>query len=188
METIASFEVDHTVLNPGIYLSRVDHGVATYDIRVTQPNREFLPNPAMHTIEHLFAVSARNGALGDKIIYFGPMGCRTGFYLLMIHNTHTEAVELIRKTFSYIASYEGPVPGTAEKECGNSKSTTWQGQKKLPPVIAKLSRIGTIGRSFIDKSVNLIVRFEEFSFSFPKRGEFLLLFVRYYYIIIWLDV
>ncbi len=119
METIASFEVDHTVLNPGIYLSRVDHGVRTYDIRVTMPNKEFLPNPAMHTIEHLFAVHSRNGAMGDKIIYFGPMGCRTGFYLLMINNTDAEAVALIQETFSFIASYEGAIPGTAEKECGN---------------------------------------------------------------------
>ena len=131
METIASFEVDHTVLKPGIYLSRVDHGVATYDIRVTTPNQEFLPNPAMHTIEHLFAVSARNGDLGDKIIYFGPMGCRTGFYLLMIHNTHAEAVELIRKTFSFIASYEGMVPGTAEKECGNYREHDLKGAKEI---------------------------------------------------------
>lgn len=119
METIASFEVDHTVLMPGIYLSRVDHGVRTYDIRVTRPNREFLPNPAMHTIEHLFAVHARNGAMGDKIIYFGPMGCRTGFYLLTIHASDEEAVKLIRETFAFIANYQGDVPGTSEKECGN---------------------------------------------------------------------
>ena len=119
METIASFEVDHNVLTPGIYLSRVDHGVRTYDIRVTRPNKEFLPNPAMHTVEHLFAVHARNGAMGDKIIYFGPMGCRTGFYLLTLGMTDGEAVELIKETFSYIASYEGTIPGTSEKECGN---------------------------------------------------------------------
>ena len=79
METIASFEVDHTVLTPGIYLSRVDWGIRTYDLRVTVPNRDFLPNPAMHTIEHLFAVHARNGAMGEEVIYFGPRGCRTGF-------------------------------------------------------------------------------------------------------------
>ncbi len=131
METIASFEVDHTVLTPGIYLSRVDHGVRTYDIRVTHPNREFLPNPAMHTIEHLFAVHARNGALGDKIIYFGPMGCRTGFYLLMIHNTDAEAVELIRQTFAFIANYQGDVPGTAEKECGNFREHDLDGAKAI---------------------------------------------------------
>ena len=119
METIASFEVDHTVLTPGIYLSRVDWGIRTYDLRVTVPNRDFLPNPAMHTIEHLFAVHARNGAMGEKVIYFGPMGCRTGFYLLLIHATDEEAVDLIRETFEFIASYEGDVPGTSEKECGN---------------------------------------------------------------------
>ena len=119
METIASFEVDHTTLRPGIYLSRVDHGVRTYDIRVTAPNRDFLPNPAIHTIEHLFAVHARNGAMGDKIIYFGPMGCRTGFYLLTLGMSDEDAVALIRETFAFIASYSGVVPGTSEKECGN---------------------------------------------------------------------
>lgn len=131
METIASFEVDHTVLVPGIYLSRVDHGVRTYDIRVTAPNKEFIPNPAMHTVEHLFAVHARNGKLGDKIIYFGPMGCRTGFYLLMIHNTDEEAVELIKETFDFIASYEGEIPGTAEKECGNYREHDLAAAKEM---------------------------------------------------------
>lgn len=119
MDTIASFEVDHTVLKPGIYLSRIDSGVRTYDIRVTHPNKEFLPNAAMHTIEHLFAVYARNGAMGDRVIYFGPMGCRTGFYLLLVNSTDAEAVSLIQETFRHIASFEGTVPGTSEKECGN---------------------------------------------------------------------
>lgn len=130
METIASFEVDHTVLCPGIYLSRVDHGVRTYDIRVTTPNKEFLPNPAMHTVEHLFAVHARNGAMGDHIIYFGPMGCRTGFYLLTLGMTDEEAVNLIRETFAFIASYEGDVPGTSEKECGNYREHDLAGAKE----------------------------------------------------------
>ncbi len=119
METIASFEVDHTRLSPGIYLSRLDCGIRTYDIRVTAPNREFLPNPAMHTIEHLFAVHARNGALGDRVIYFGPMGCRTGFYLLLINADDKEAVALIKETFAFISTYEGTIPGASEKECGN---------------------------------------------------------------------
>ncbi|MBQ1965175.1 MAG: S-ribosylhomocysteine lyase [Clostridia bacterium] len=131
METIASFEVDHTVLTPGIYLSRIDHGIRTYDLRVTTPNRDFLPTPAMHTIEHLFAVHARNGSLGDKIIYFGPMGCRTGFYLLMIHNTDEQAVELIKETFSYISSYQGTIPGTEEKECGNYREHDLDGAKAV---------------------------------------------------------
>lgn len=131
MDTIASFEVDHTVLTPGIYLSRVDHGVRTYDIRVTMPNQEFLPAPAMHTIEHLFAVHARNGGMGDRVIYFGPMGCRTGFYLLLIDATDADAVDLIKETFSFIASYEGGIPGASEKECGNWKEHDLNGAKSI---------------------------------------------------------
>ena len=140
METIASFEVDHTVLKPGIYLSRVDHGVRTYDIRVTVPNKEFLPNPAMHTVEHLFAVHARNGSMGDRIIYFGPMGCRTGFYLLTLGMSDTEAVELIKETFSFIASYEGVVPGASEKECGNYREHDLSSAKAIAVRYGKVIR------------------------------------------------
>lgn len=146
METIASFEVDHNVLTPGIYLSRVDHGVRTYDIRVTRPNKEFLPNPAMHTVEHLFAVHARNGAMGDKIIYFGPMGCRTGFYLLTLGMTDGEAVELIKETFAYIASYEGTVPGTSEKECGNYREHDLASAKEFAAKYCEVIRDWTADR------------------------------------------
>lgn len=84
MERIASFCVNHNKLLPGIYLSRIDHDVVTYDIRLCRPNcPPFLPNPTMHTIEHLFATFARNSAEKDHVIYFGPMGCRTGFYFLV---------------------------------------------------------------------------------------------------------
>ena len=131
METIASFEVDHTVLKPGIYLSRVDHGIRTYDLRMTAPNKEFLPNPAMHTIEHLFAVHARNGRMGDHIIYFGPMGCRTGFYLLTVNATDEQAVELIKETVSFIADYSGEIPGTSERECGNYREHDLQKAKEI---------------------------------------------------------
>lgn len=138
MDTIASFEVDHNVLKPGIYLSRVDCGVRTYDLRVTRPNETFLPNAAMHTIEHLFAVRARNGAMGDKIIYFGPMGCRTGFYLLLIHATDAEAVSLIKDTFAFIASYEGKVPGTDPKECGNWREHDLAAAKEIAAEYGKV--------------------------------------------------
>lgn len=140
METIASFEVDHTVLTPGIYLSRVDWGIRTYDLRVTVPNRDFLPNPAMHTIEHLFAVHARNGAEGGKVIYFGPMGCRTGFYLLLIHATDDQAVNLIRETFEFIASYEGDIPGTSERECGNYREHDLPEAKRIAEKYLKVIR------------------------------------------------
>lgn len=140
METIASFEVDHTVLTPGIYLSRVDWGIRTYDLRVTVPNRDFLPNPAMHTIEHLFAVHARNGAMGENVVYFGPMGCRTGFYLLLIHATDDQAVNLIRETFEFIASYEGDIPGTSERECGNYREHDLPEAKRIAEKYLKVIR------------------------------------------------
>lgn len=148
METIASFEVDHTVLQPGIYLSRVDHGVTTYDIRVTVPNRDFLPNPAMHTVEHLFAVHARNGKMGDKIIYFGPMGCRTGFYLLTVNASHEEVLDLIRETFSFIASYDGKIPGTSEKECGNYREHDLKAAKEIA------ARYGEVIRDWTEEGLS----------------------------------
>ena len=120
MERIASFCVDHTKLTPGIYLSRIDGDIVTYDIRMKKPNCTlFLENAAMHTIEHLFATFARNSRWKDQVIYFGPMGCRTGFYFLLRSVPHREAIRLIVDTISQIAQYEGSIPGTTEAECGN---------------------------------------------------------------------
>lgn len=120
MERIASFCVDHTKLMPGIYVSRVDGDIITYDLRLRRPNiPPFISNPALHTIEHLFATFARNSDLRDKVIYFGPMGCRTGFYLLLRNATQEEAIRLIINTFEQIASYKGEIPGAAAAECGN---------------------------------------------------------------------
>lgn len=120
MERIASFCVDHTKLLPGIYVSRVDGDIITYDLRLRRPNiPPYISNPALHTVEHLFATFARNSDLRDKVIYFGPMGCRTGFYLLLRNAAYEEAIRLIISTFDQIASYEGDIPGAAESECGN---------------------------------------------------------------------
>ena len=120
MERIASFCVNHNKLLPGIYLSRIDHDVVTYDIRLCRPNHPpFLPNPTMHTIEHLFATFARNSAEKNHIIYFGPMGCRTGFYFLVTGLSHEQAIALIQEIFCKIAAYTGPIPGTTPEECGN---------------------------------------------------------------------
>ena len=120
MERIASFCVDHNKLLPGIYVSRVDGDIITYDLRLRRPNiPPYISNPALHTVEHLFATFARNSDLRDKVIYFGPMGCRTGFYLLLRNATYEEAIRLIIGTFEQIASYEGEIPGAAPGECGN---------------------------------------------------------------------
>lgn len=120
MEKIASFQIDHNRLEPGVYISRIDGDIVTYDLRFVKPNTPpFLETPAMHTIEHLFATITRNSPLRDRVIYFGPMGCRTGFYFLMRDTSHEDALRLIRDTIKRIAAYDGEIPGTTAAECGN---------------------------------------------------------------------
>ena len=120
MEKIASFQVDHTKFGVGMYISRIDDDIVTYDVRMTKPNGGvYLETPAMHTIEHLFATFARNSEFGKNIIYVGPMGCRTGFYLLTRGISHSQAIDLVRNAFSFISTYEGEIPGVSEIECGN---------------------------------------------------------------------
>ena len=121
MKTIASFTVDHDKLEKGMYVSRVDGDMISYDIRMVKPNGGvYLPNPAMHTFEHLFATYARNSAFSDQIIYVGPMGCRTGFYFLTRDAMSGEqAIALVRECFAFIAAFEGKIPGSERKECGN---------------------------------------------------------------------
>ncbi|WP_101697867.1 S-ribosylhomocysteine lyase [Clostridium minihomine] len=120
MDKIASFQVNHNILTPGIYLSRIDGDITTYDIRMRKPNvSPFLSNPAMHTIEHLFATMARNSKYQSQIIYFGPMGCRTGFYFLVRDMQQADAIALIQEIFSGIAGFTGEIPGNTAIECGN---------------------------------------------------------------------
>ena len=120
MERIASFCVDHTRLERGMYISRVDGDVVTYDIRMKKPNQgDYLANGALHTIEHLFATYARNSVYGPGVIYVGPMGCRTGFYLLTRGLTDAQVLELTVDSFRFMAGFEGEIPGASEVECGN---------------------------------------------------------------------
>lgn len=120
MQKIASFQVDHTVLERGLYLSRTDGDVLTYDIRCVRPNTPpYMPCAAMHTFEHLGATYLRNTAHKDGILYFGPMGCRTGFYLLTRGLSHETVIDLVQKTMAFVAAFEGDVPGVSEVECGN---------------------------------------------------------------------
>lgn len=126
METIASFTVNHMRLLPGVYVSRKDSTgndvVTTFDIRMTRPNFEPVMNTAeIHTIEHLGATFLRNHEeWGDKVVYFGPMGCRTGFYLIMAGDYESEdMIPLLREMFEFIRTYEGEVPGAAPECCGN---------------------------------------------------------------------
>lgn len=121
MQRIASFCVDHRCLDRGMYTSRVDGDVVTYDIRMKKPNQgDYLAVPALHTIEHLFATFARSSRFGDKVIYVGPMGCRTGFYFVVRDSiSKEEVIALLQKTMEFIAGYEGEIPGASRIECGN---------------------------------------------------------------------
>lgn len=131
MKRIASFCVDHTKLFPGIYVSRIDGDITTYDVRMVRPNTPpYLANGELHTIEHLFATFARNSKYADNVIYFGPMGCRTGFYFLLRDVPKQEAVQLIIQIFHQIANYEGEIPGTAPAECGNYREHDLNGAKQ----------------------------------------------------------
>lgn len=130
MNKIESFKVDHTRLLPGLYVSRVDtytqgfdtFVTTTFDIRMTQPNVEPVMNTAeIHTIEHLGATFVRNDfEYGDRVIYFGPMGCRTGFYLILSGEYTSKSIALfVISLFEYIRDYEGEIPGASSVECGN---------------------------------------------------------------------
>lgn len=126
MEKITSFTIDHIRLVPGLYVSRKDmvgtNPVTTFDIRMTKPNEEPVMNTAeMHTIEHLAATFLRNHSeYGEKTLYFGPMGCRTGFYLLLSGDYESkDIVPLMKEMFSFVAEFDGEVPGAAPKDCGN---------------------------------------------------------------------
>jgi S-ribosylhomocysteine lyase len=122
MKTIKSFEVDHTKIKKGMYVSRVDEDVTTYDIRMVNPNTPpYLENPGLHTFEHLFATYVRNSENGRNIVYVGPMGCRTGFYLLTRNLTHDAVIKLVCGAMNYIKDFSGSIPGASEKECGNYK-------------------------------------------------------------------
>ena len=126
MEKIASFTIDHLKLQPGVYVSRKDkigaETVTTFDLRMTSPNEEPVMNTAeMHTIEHLAATFLRNHPdWKDRTIYFGPMGCRTGFYLLLAGDLESrDIVALMVEMFTFIRDFEGDVPGASAKDCGN---------------------------------------------------------------------
>ena len=125
MARIASFTVDHNVLVPGLYLSRRDGSVVTFDLRFKKPNTgDLLSNSQMHSVEHLVATLLRNSAGKDAVVYFGPMGCQTGFYFLFDGDklTNGQAIALLQVVFARAAEYDGPMPGCSAAECGNYRN------------------------------------------------------------------
>lgn len=123
MERISSFCADHTKIVPGIYKARIDGDITTYDMRTRKPNSgDYMDNSTMHTFEHLFATYVRNSSIAEKVIYFGPMGCQTGFYLLIRNAEDSETVEIIKDVLKKIIAHTGEVFGASETECGNYRS------------------------------------------------------------------
>ena len=133
MKMIASFTVDHDKLKKGMYTSRIDGDVVTYDIRMKVPNAgDYLGDNEMHTMEHIFATYVRNTEHSDNIIYVGPMGCRTGFYFLVRDSISPElAIKLVYDSMVYIRDFTGEIPGAERKRCGNYLAQDLDGAKKV---------------------------------------------------------
>ena len=151
MEKIPSFTIDHIRLERGIYVSRQDNVggevVTTFDVRMKEPNREPVLSPsAIHTIEHLAATFLRNHPVwADRIIYWGPMGCLTGNYLIVKGDlTSADILPLVKETFAFVASYEGEVPGATARDCGNYllmnlPEARWEARKYLAEILENIT-------------------------------------------------
>lgn len=123
MNRIASFSVDHDYIVPGMYISRIDGDITTYDLRTRIPNADnYMDNITMHSVEHMFATIIRNSEIADKVIYFGPMGCQTGFYLLTRDCDDITVYNVVVDVLKKIIDYKGEMFGASRKECGNYKN------------------------------------------------------------------
>ena len=133
MERIASFSVDHDKIPKGIYISRIDGDVVTYDLRFCKPNTGvILDNSAIHTTEHMLATFTRNSEIADEVVYFGPMGCQTGFYFLVRDKvSKMKVLEIIKKALKDTLEYTGKVFGASEVECGNYRNLDLEEAKKI---------------------------------------------------------
>ena len=123
LRRIASFSVNHDFVTEGIYVSRIDGDITTYDLRTRVPNAgDYMDNLTMHSLEHMFATYVRASIIADRVIYFGPMGCQTGFYLLVRDANNKAVLDEVKRVLAEIMSYEGEMPGMSEIECGNYRN------------------------------------------------------------------
>lgn len=128
---IASFSVDHDLILPGIYISRIDGDITTYDLRTRRPNcGDYMDNLTMHSLEHMFATYARSSDIGGDVIYFGPMGCRTGFYLLVRNAENSRVLSEVKKILDTIANDADKMFGDTRKECGNYRDLSLEAAKE----------------------------------------------------------
>ena len=146
MKKIASFTINHDTLTKGMYISRIDGDIITYDIRMKLPNAgDFFAPASGHTFEHLLATFVRNSEFSNSVIYAGPMGCRTGFYLLLRDDISSQtAIELVKKSMDFIADYQGEIPGNTAKECGNYLDHDLEGAKLLAKDMQAVLRSWTV--------------------------------------------
>jgi S-ribosylhomocysteine lyase len=127
---IASFTVDHDLLTEGIYVSRIDGDITTYDLRTRVPNGDdYMDNLTMHSVEHMIATYVRSSRIGERVIYFGPMGCQTGFYLLVRNSDDKETLGVIMQTLEKIINHSGEMFGAVREECGNYKNLSLDAAK-----------------------------------------------------------
>lgn len=144
MKKIASFQVDHRFIKEGIYISRKDGDITTYDLRMRKPNcGDLMDNSAIHSFEHMLATFARNGKMAEKIIYVGPMGCQTGFYLLVRNADDATVIEFVRDILREIIEYKGEIFGKSEIECGNYRNLDLKAaQSEARRYLEKIKDIG----------------------------------------------
>ena len=122
-QKIESFKIDHNKLETGIYVSRTDGDIVTYDLRTRKPNMgDYMDNATMHSVEHMIATYIRSSSIGEDIIYFGSMGCQTGFYLLVRNGDNDTVLSVVKETLQKVISHEGEVFGASQIECGNYKN------------------------------------------------------------------
>ncbi len=127
---IASFSVNHDYIEEGIYISRIDGDIVTYDLRTRRPNMDsYMDNITMHSVEHLFATYVRSSEIADRVIYFGPMGCQTGFYLLVRETPNDKVLEVVFSVLESIVAHKGQMPGAKRQECGNYKNLSLDAAK-----------------------------------------------------------
>ena len=123
MQKIASFTVNHDKIEPGIYISRIDNDIITYDMRTRKPNMgDYMDNLTMHSLEHMFATYVRNSEISKNVIYFGPMGCQTGFYLLVRDEKPEKVLQIVKLTLEKIIAHDGEIFGNKREECGNYRN------------------------------------------------------------------
>lgn len=131
MERIKSFEINHNILMPGFYISREDGDIITYDLRTRRPNMgDYMSNSTMHSVEHMFATFVRNSEIADNVVYFGPMGCQTGFYLVVRKETPKKVFDITKQILKQTIEHEGPVFGASAIECGHYENLSIEEAKK----------------------------------------------------------